>query len=397
MPLIARPMNWPLLPLQASVLSLALLLGACVSNPPAPPVGNGSLPLAVQLLANDLTTQINPNVIERMKSRKLVLDPFIDSKSGQQTKTTRQVGELFARHLGSLKGNLDLHPFDTSGVEQADYLIAGTLQHDGIKSKDYQLVATITERRTGLVIARSVSRVNADEVDATPTAFFADSPSLVSDRITLGKIRTSQADVGAQADQTYLASISTGALINEADQAYEAARWSQALVRYQAAVQRSDGKQLRVFNGLYNTHLKMGNQQGVETAFSQIVALGLGTNNLAVRLLFNPGTTDFWKDPAVSGAYPMWLRHIARETMQGAYCLNVVGHTSRTGTENANARLSLARAKLIRDALVQNDRQLNGRVEIEGVGWRDNIIGSGSDDSRDSLDRRVEFKVKGCK
>lgn len=318
MPLIARPMHSPFLPLRASVLSLALLLGACISNPPSPPVGNGSLPLAVQLLASDLTTQINPNVLERMKRRKLVLDPFIDAKSGQQTKTTRQVGELFAHHLGSLQSNLDLHPFDTSGVEQADYLIAGTLQHGGVKSKDYQLVATITERRTGLVIARSVSRVNADEVDATPTAFFADSPSLV-------------------------------------------------------------------------------NQQGVETAFSQIVALGLGTNNLAVRLLFNPGTTDFWKDPAVSGAYPMWLRHIARETMQGDYCLNVVGHTSRTGTENANARLSLARAKLIRDALVQNDRQLSGRVEIEGVGWRDNIIGSGSDDSRDSLDRRVEFKVKGCK
>lgn len=397
MPLTARPLPSPFLPLRASVLSLALLLGACVSNPPAPPPGNGSLPLAVQLLAHDLSTQINPNVLQRMKSRKLVLDPFIDSKSGQQTTTTRQVSELFARHLQSAQGNLEVQPFNTSGVEQADYLIAGTLQHGGVKSKDYQLIATVTERRTGLVIARSVTRVHASEVDSTPTAFFADSPSLVSDRITQGKIRTSQADVGAQADQAYLASISTGAIINEADQAYEAQRWGQALVRYQAAVQRSDGKQLRVFNGLYNTHLKMGNQQGVETAFSQIVALGLGTNNLAVRLLFNPGTTEFWNDPAVSGAYPMWLRHIARESTQGEYCLNVVGHTSRTGTDNANARLSLARAKLVRDHLVQHDRTLGSRVEVEGVGWRDNIIGSGTDDARDSLDRRVEFKVKGCK
>ena len=164
-----------------------------------------------------------------------------------------------------------------------------------------------------------------------------------------------------------------------------------------SAVQRSDGKQLRVFNGLYNTYQKMGNQKEAEAAFSQIVALGLGTNNLAVRLLFNPGTTDFWKDPAVSGAYPMWLRHIARETQEGDYCLNVVGHASRTGSKAANARLSLARAKLVRDALVQNERRLANSIDVNGVGWRDNIIGSGTDDSRDSLDRRVEFKVKGCK
>ena len=75
----------------------------------------------------------------------------------------------------------------------------------------------------------------------------------------------------------------------------------------------------------------------------------------------------------------------------------MLGHTSRTGSEAANARLSQARAKLVRDALVQNERRLANRLEVDGVGWRDNIIGSGTDDSRDSLDRRVEFKVKGCK
>lgn len=387
----------PIRSLRVAVLFIAVVLGACVSNPPAPAQSNGSLPIAVQLLASDLAAQINPNVLERMKSRKLVLDPFIDAKSGQQTKTTQLAGKLFATHLQSPKGNLNLQPFDAAGVEQADYLIAGTLQQIGSNSKDSQLVATVTERRTGLVIARSVARVNAAEVDGTPTAFFADSPSLVSDRITQGRIRTSQAGVGAQADLAYLASISTGAVINEADQAYEAERWNQALLRYQTAVQRGDGKQLRVFNGLYNTHMKMGNPQEAEVAFTQIVALGLSTNNLAMRLLFNPGTTDFWKDPVVSGNYPMWLRNIARETLEGDYCLTVVGHTSRTGTDNANARLSQARAKLVRDALVQSERRLASRIEVEGVGWRDNIIGSGTDDSRDSLDRRVEFKVKGCK
>ena len=381
----------------SAILATTLAISACVSNPPAAPTGPRSVTQAVQQLADDLVSQTNPTVLERLKSRKLVLDPFIDAKSGQQTKTTQQVGELFARNLRSRDGNLQLQNFSTTGIEQADYVITGTLQQDDANNQAYALTSTITERRTGMVIARSVVRIRKDDIDATPTAFYADSPSLVSDRLTQGYIRTSQTAVGSQADQAYLSSISTAAVINEADQAYETQRWNDALVRYQTAEQRPDGKQLRVFNGLYNTFVKLGRQQEAEAAFAQIVALGLGTNNLAMRLLFNPGTTEFWKDSSVSAAYPMWLRQIARETVQGDYCLNVIGHTSRTGTEAGNARLSFNRAKYVRDILVQNDRKLANRIEVDGVGWRNNIIGSGTDDVRDSLDRRVEFKVRSCK
>ncbi len=386
----------PRLGLAAIALVAALLMSACQSNPTAPPSGPRTLPQAVQQLADELVAQTTPTMLERLKSRKLVLDPFIDAKSGQQTKTTQQVSELFAQNLRKRDGNLQLQNFSASGVEQADYLIAGTLQQEDATAKDYVLTSTITERRTGMVIARSVTRIRQQDIDSTPSAFYADSPSLVNDRLTQGYIKTSQTAVGSQADQAYLSSISTAAVINEADKAYESQRYSDALVRYQTAEQRPDGKQLRVFNGLYNTNIKLGKQQDAETAFSQIVALGLGTNNLSMRLLFNPGTTDFWKDTAVSGAYPMWLKLIAQETVQGEYCLNVVGHTSRTGTEAGNARLSQNRAKHVRDILVQNDRKLASRIDVDGVGWRDNIIGSGTDDVRDSLDRRVEFKVKSC-
>ena len=382
--------------LTAGALAMSVLLAACVSNPPTKPTGTRSLPQAVQQLADDLVAQTNPTMLERLKSRKLVLDPFIDAKSGQQTKTTQQVSDLFARNLRARDGNLQLQNFSTSGVEQAEYLIAGTIQQDEATGKDYVMTSTITERRTGMVIARSVARIRQEDIDATPTAFYADSPSLVSDRLTQGYIKTSQTAVGSQADQAYLSSITTAAVINEADKAYESQRWNDALVRYQTAEQRPDGKQLRVFNGLYNTFTKLGRSQDAETAFSQIVALGQGTNNLSVRLLFNPGTTDFWKDSAVSSAYPMWLKHIAQETVQGEYCLNVIGHTSRTGTEAGNARLSQNRAKVVRDMLVQHNRQLATRIDVDGVGWKYNIIGSGTDDVRDSLDRRVEFKVRNC-
>jgi outer membrane protein OmpA-like peptidoglycan-associated protein len=35
-------------------------------------------------------------------------------------------------------------------------------------------------------------------------------------------------------------------------------------------------------------------------------------------------------------------------------------------------------------------------MQSVGMGFRENIVGSGTDDLRDALDRRVEFKVRSC-
>ena len=83
--------------------------------------------------------------------------------------------------------------------------------------------------------------------------------------------------------------------------------------------------------------------------FGKIAALGLATNNLAVKLLFKPNSaTDFWPGKDLSGVYPMWLRQIAKAVQSTGSCLKVTGHTSRSGTEQLNDRLSLARAETAR-------------------------------------------------
>ena len=390
------PLNMRTLRRLVGICLLGAVLVGCKTNPPAPkaPV---SLPMASQNLADSLLAQVQGNVLERLISRTVVLDPFIDAGSGQQTASSVKAANLVTQRLRARNTSLKLERFDGNGVEVADYLIAGTLRKTTANGSEYQMNATLTERRSGTVLASAVARVRGSEIDNTPTAFYADSPSIVSDRVTKGYISTSQAAQGSAADQTYLASVSTGALINEATVAYDEGRWNDALQRYQAVVQRDDGKQLRVFNGLYNSHTKLGHAKEAEAAFTQIVALGLSTNNLAVRLLFNPGSTDFWRDRAVSGIYPMWLRQIASEATAGDYCMTVVGHTSKTGSEASNERLSQARAKAVREMLVAQDRKLAERLDVDGMGWRENLIGSGTDDARDSLDRRVEFKVRNCK
>ena len=106
--------------------------------------------------------------------------------------------------------------------------------------------------------------------------------------------------------------------------------------------------------------------------------------------------TDFWPDPQVSGPYTIWLRQIARQAAAAKVCLNVVGHASRTGSEGHNDRLSLQRALFIKDRLAALAPELATRLMATGMGFRENLVGTGTDDARDALDRRVEFKLTGC-
>jgi outer membrane protein OmpA-like peptidoglycan-associated protein len=76
--------------------------------------------------------------------------------------------------------------------------------------------------------------------------------------------------------------------------------------------------------------------------------------------------------------------------------MEVVGHTSRTGSEQANDVLSLQRANFIRQRLATEATALGTRTKTSGMGFRQNIVGSGTDNAVDALDRRVEFRIVPC-
>ena len=127
-----------------------------------------------------------------------------------------------------------------------------------------------------------------------------------------------------------------------------------------------------------------------------VVAYGIAYNQLGVKFLFNPGKTEFWTDPKISGPYAMWLRQIAKESTSAKACMNIVGHTSHTGSEPTNDALSLQRANFIRQRLVAEAAMLGAKTKTSGMGFRQNIVGSGTDNAVDALDRRVEFKIVPC-
>ena len=155
--------------------------------------------------------------------------------------------------------------------------------------------------------------------------------------------------------------------------------------------------QVRVVNGIYLATWKLGHASEAEDSLRKHRRVSVcASNDLGVKFLFNPGTTEFWSDPKISGPYGIWLRQIARQAAAAKVCMNVVGHASRTGSEQFNDRLSQQRAIYIKQRLEAEARELAARIRGTGRGFRENLVGTGTDDARDALDRRVEFKVSGC-
>ena len=59
--------------------------------------------------------------------------------------------------------------------------------------------------------------------------------------------------------------------------------------------------------------------------------------------------------------------------------------------------LSQKRAAVIKQNLERQNRNLGKRITSEGNGSRETIVGLGTDDLRDALDRRVEFRSVDCR
>jgi outer membrane protein OmpA-like peptidoglycan-associated protein len=258
----------------------------------------------------------------------------------------------------------------------------------------FRFCLVMVDLHAGKAIAKGVARARMDGVDTTPIGFFRDSPAWTRDASIKSYIDTCQATkVGDPISPTYIDGILAASLVSDAIEAYDASRYGDALQLYEAASESPAGNQLRVYNGLYLSNLKLGRREQAADAFGRLVDYGLGNGQLGVKILFRPGSTAFEAGPASAGQYEMWLREIARHSAQRAACLQVTGNTSATGSAALNERLSLLRAEYVKQRLETDAPGLKGRLIAAGAGSRNVLVGTGADDLSDALDRRVDFLV----
>lgn len=88
---------------------------------------------------------------------------------------------------------------------------------------------------------------------------------------------------------------------------------------------------MRVLNGSYLAYTALGQQQQAADAFARVVDHGLSRGRLAIRFVFQPGSTAFWRDRAVSGPYPVWLRLVPGAWQTRMLALSLSATRARPG------------------------------------------------------------------
>lgn len=387
-----------------ALLGLVLLAGCGASQPAA-------FELAASKAADDLVAQTQqlPTFIARLEAAFIapppgapklgvVIDPMLDTASRQQTVSTTLLEQRATRRISAKFPQFEFLPFDAPSLGRARYLLTGTMTRlrEQRENKVVRLDLALTELKSGNVVAQASALARDDNLDSTPLRYYRDSPVLMKDKVMDGYTRTTSSPPGTPADTYYLQRIAAATVIHVATSLYNAERYQEALEQYRNVLSTPEGEQLRTLTGVYLTSAKLGKAGDAEKAFAKVVALGFAYQELGVKFLFNPGTTDFWSDAKISGAYGMWLRQIARESVSAHACLDIVGHSSSSGLAATNDALSLRRAGYVRQRLIGEAANLAGRTRAVGMGAQQNIVGSGSDDAFDVLDRRVEFKIVPC-
>ena len=391
----------------ASAIFLMLLtLGGCATS--VEPTMTTRYPLefnvAMKALAEQLFTQVrnNQNVLTRIGNTTLVVDPFIDANTAEVTETSREIEQEVYAEAKRAFPNFAVERINANNIGKANYVIGGIIRLDDYQSgakaagRFYRVSASVTDLKTGMVIANTDVWVANKVLKHAAVGTYQESPMYLKDRRAEGYITTAVTPAGNKADKEYFASLPTAALLVEADKAYEDKRLKDAESLLKMAETRPDGKVMKTYAALYLIYRKLNQPTESEKMFARLVDVGLENKNISTRLLFTVNSTDFVSDSDLRDQYSLWLRQIGRKVATSNVCLHIVGHSSRTGAERYNDALSRQRAEAVQSAMLRNNAELAGKVKADGRGFRDNIIGTGTDDAQDAIDRRVEFTVTNC-
>ena len=373
-----------------------------VASPPAPPASPPApFPEVVERAGAPLLR--DARAVVGAAPRELVIDPLIDASTGQQTAGTVQLGQQLGTLVKARMPSWSQRPLTRTSLSSQPLLLIGTLTAINTKgARDenadaFRVCLALLDLRSGKVVAKRVDRATLATVSAEPTPFYRDSPTWALDRTALAYIRSCQGSAaGDSVDPGYLLRLPASAIVAEAQAAFAENKAADAYRLFREAQPLADPDDLRILNGLYLASWRTGKKKEATETFGRIVGIGLDSKKLPIKIFFNPGQTTLLGSPDLQTQYAIWLREVAFQVGVRETCMKVVGHTSRTGTPAANLALSQRRAALVKQTLERLNKSLDSRLSSEGVGASEIIVGLGTDDMRDALDRRVEFRTVDC-
>lgn len=386
---------------------IALALTACTTAPVAPtgtPFEQDVSAATDALAAQWREAQARPMWLARLFPTTVALGPFVDLPAATSTRPGSafalpgSMASSLARQAVSQRLNATLPELKQVPVEQMpSLLLSASLAPDSAPvSPGRVLTLVLEDTQSHRIVARWRGPVRAATADLFPGRYSVNSPVIFTQPKAVSNADLFDLGAGASVPADDYAARAQLALLDDARSAYEGKDYERSLRLFQAAAAPHSALTIRAYNGQYLSLLALDRKAEANAAFKQVIEEGFRARSLAIKLLFTPGLTTFWSDPAISGAYLLWIRDIAAQAAASPACLSVIGHTSHTGAEVFNQSLSLARSEYVMGLLQAEQPNLAARLSAVGRGWAENIVGSGTDDARDAIDRRVEFKIGDC-
>jgi formylglycine-generating enzyme required for sulfatase activity len=335
--------------------------------------------------------------------RVLAMDPVVDGLSGSRSAATEAMQSRIMELVESGYPQLEMRALSAASLAETPYVVIGTFTGVNKERKPagervaYRICLALLDLEAGTVASKAKVFSQTEGVDITPTRFFRDSPAWTPDPSAQAYIRSCQATKpGDPIDPLYVARIRSAALLNEAIEAYEQERYEASRDLFESAARGEGGDQMRALNGLYLTSWRLGDLVRAPEAFARIVDYGLSNGRLGVKFPFRPDSTAFLVDPREGVQHDLWLTQIARQTAPRDDCFEVTGHGHRLRSERDDEDLALRRAEYIKRRLEAEAPELRARMRAAAGGPEGDLVGSGTDDARDALDRRIELATVKC-
>jgi outer membrane protein OmpA-like peptidoglycan-associated protein len=348
---------------------------------------------AIKLTADQLFSGIKRNrgLVGQYLDVQVVIDPFKDKYTQEVVNASSRITQGLIQQAGSVE-YAHLKVLSQQSLPNSLYAITGYLFADKTQQGKYRIQAAARYIPTGKVVATADVLINSKALNYQRTSEYRDAPVLP---IRKHQERITNKLMKGTVNNLY-ANLETSAILNDAGAAYTKRNFQQAKSLFTLASQRADGKQSRTYAGLYISQLRLGDVKSAEEAFDKLIRINMQQDNgFALKILFAVNSTQFAGNAFANKQYELWVRKIAEWVDKDKQCLTVVGHSSRTGSAAYNQQLSLDRANTIKDKMVSYFPVTQHKTKTQGKGFTENLVGSGSDDDRDMIDRRVEF-LKGC-
>ena len=327
--------------------------------------------------------------------RVIAVDLFVDSGTGEVPRAGLEIERVITAEARLRFTEFGVVGLTSKTIAKTDYWIGGTITRTISEGWGpcFRIEGSLRDIWNGSEVSRAEVLVLAAKLDATPMAIYKESPFY-----DLAVFKARQEDAHQAGANYGGVTFKTRALLMDAARAYEKSDFKGAQTFLERAETSSGAGAVFIYNGLYLVNQQLGRPQAAVRAIQNAIAVCIEKHGmLMVRLVFEKNSAEFPAETSIKDTYIEWLGHIGAYFRKTQDCLRIVGHASRTGSESWNALLSRRRARFIQKKIKIMLPDVMSRSEAIGIGSLKTLVGIGTDDNRDAVDRRVEIIIMDCK